>query len=281
MTDIERSSDGIRMPPEGDLAGSRYWEGTWTARNRQRVVDPWASGVRNHLRRSFHGFFSAVLGRGSGRQLVEVGCADSIWLPYFRRELGFSVAGIDYSATGCERARATLRDAGIEGPVYEANMFDPPPEAIERFDVVFSYGLVEHFGDTSAAVRALARLLRPNGLVITLIPNMAFVNGALQRWLNRTIYDLHVPLRLTDLSDAHRAAGLAVLAEQHLMSFNFGMLIAGSETDWPAARVAKRVVQTALIACQVPPWWLESKGIRLVPPNRWTSPYLAVVAQRL
>ena len=211
---------------------------------------------------------------------MEVGCADSIWLPYFGKELGFSVAGIDYSKTGCERARITLKDAGVEAPVYQADMFDPPAELVGQFDVVFSYGLVEHFEDTAAAVSALVRLLSTSGLVITIIPNMAYLNGALQRLLNRRIYELHVPLRLHQLTDAHRAAGLIVDSERHLLSCNFGLLIAGSETEPFIVQGVKRTLQSGLIACQFPLWWFESKGFALVAPNRWTSPYLAVVAKR-
>ncbi len=279
MNKSSNTSSESPAPSVGDLAGTGYWESSWRIRNRQRAVDPRALGVRNHLRRCFHAFFCEVLGDGNGRALVEVGCADSVWLPYFNKELRFSIAGIDYSETGCEKARSILRDSSVEGVVYEADMFNPPAEVLGQFDVVFSYGLVEHFSSTADAIRALARLLRPNGLVLTIVPNLMHVNGALQRAFDRKIYDLHVPLGLRALADSHRDAGLVLLSERHLMSMNFGLLVVGSDDEHKFSKLCKRAMQSALIGCQVPLWWLESNGLRLLPENRWTSPYLAVVAQ--
>ena len=127
-------------------------------------------------------------------RLLEVGCARSAWLPYFGREFGFELHGLDYSELGCRQERTILVKAGLEGEVTCADLFTPPPDLLGAFDVVVSFGVVEHFSDTLAATRALAALLRPDGLVVTVVPNMRGAIGRIEQLINRDVYDIHVPI---------------------------------------------------------------------------------------
>lgn len=263
-----------------DLAGVDYWDRVWHTNSRQRPVDPSAPGLRNHLRRSFHQFFTEVLGSERGRSLIEVGCADSIWLPYFQRELGLAVAGLDYSEAGCSSARANLSDAGVNAQVFRADMFAPPRELLGNFDVVFSCGLVEHFADTPGAIGALSALCRPRGLLLTIVPNMTLLMGWLQRRFSEDVYALHVPLSLRRLAAAHEAVGLTVERADRLLAVNFGVLVPASAGDSGLKSAAKRLMHQALLASMVPVWALESNGIRVVPRSDMLSPYFAVVARK-
>src|SRR5207247_404436 len=126
--------------------------------------------------------------------LVEVGCARSAVLPLFAKRLGFRVAGIDYSPNGCEQTRLMLEREGVTGDIYCCDVFSIPDDLVERFDMVVSFGLIEHFSDTMAIVAALSRLLRPGGLIFTSVPNMHGITGFVQKTLNKRIYDIHVPI---------------------------------------------------------------------------------------
>jgi len=277
-----RPTSDARESPRGsprDLAGVHYWDRIWGAGARQRPVDPKAAGVRNHLRRTFHRFFVDVLGNGSGRNLMEVGCADSIWLPYFQRELGFAVAGVDYSEAGCAAARAKLKEQGTTAEICHADMFAPPNALLGRFDVVFSYGLVEHFANTAGAISALRAFCRPGGLVVTIIPNMTLMMGWLQRHFNEEVYALHVPLSLEQLVAAHRMAELNVERACPLLAVNFGVLVPTSPRDSRLKATVKRIAHRALLASMVPVWALESKDVYVLPQTKSLSPYFAVVAR--
>jgi 2-polyprenyl-3-methyl-5-hydroxy-6-metoxy-1,4-benzoquinol methylase len=275
-----RDSSEAGAPAAQDIAGQGYWDDVWQRRDRQRLVDPRAPGVRNFLRREFHAFFVDALGRGDGRSLLEVGCADSIWLPYFHTELGFAVEGLDYSPEGCEKAEQTLHEARVAARVHCADLFEPSKNLLGRFDIVFTYGLVEHFSDTRAALAALAAFARPGGRLLTLVPNMTSAMGWMQRRFNAAVYDKHVPLSLGALAAAHERAELRVERAERLLSLNFGVLIPSAATDGPLAGKLKRGVHAGLLAGMVPIWALESRGIRLLPKTDALTPYFAVLARK-
>jgi hypothetical protein len=154
-----------------------------------------------------------------------------------------------------------------------ADLFAPPDALLGRFDVVTSFGVVEHFDDTAGCVRALARMLRPGGMVLTEVPNMAGGVGAIQRALDRAVYDMHVPLDAEALATAHRDAGLVDVSSEYLVFASSGVLNA-DELPPSIAKSAKRaLILRPLAALSLGIWCLESAGVRL-PPNRWTSPYV-------
>lgn len=178
-----------------DKAGKDYWDANWASQN-VHFVDPRDEGLSNVVNRRLHQVLSNVFSGTHTRKqrLLEVGCANSSWLPYFALHYGFSVTGLDYSPQGCEQERALLQIAGVQGEVVCADLYAPPQSLQGAFDVVFSLGVIEHFTDTAASVKALAAFLRPGGVLISVIPNMTGSVGLLQRLCDRAVYENHVPL---------------------------------------------------------------------------------------
>ncbi len=97
--------------------------------------------------------------------------------PHFGTESGFEVNGLDYSLVGCEQARAILAHACVPGRILYGDLFAPPNELLGSQEVVITFGVVQHFADTAGCVRALARLMKPSGTLITIIPNLTGVLG--------------------------------------------------------------------------------------------------------
>ena len=104
----------------------------------------------------------------------------------------FNVCGIDYSENGCIHSKRILEQQGIAGEIVLGDFFNPPKEMYKKFDVVVSFGVVEHFQETAECLKALRKYLKPGGIIITVIPNMAGLIGTLQRILNKKIYDIPV-----------------------------------------------------------------------------------------
>jgi SAM-dependent methyltransferase len=201
-----------------DLTDVGYWSDIWKSSDLPAAIDPEATPSN----RDFCGFLKGSLNGWSG-SLLEVGCGCSRWLPFFAN-LGFRVAGIDYSALGCEQARMILKRDHIEGDIYERDAFDANVDLLGRFDVVVSLGVVEHFRDTAEPIRAFARYLKPRGLMISTCPNMTGVLGFSQKLLNRPVYDGHVPLTTARLRQAHELAGLTVANCTYIGGPDFHML---------------------------------------------------------
>ncbi len=263
-----------------DMAGRQFWDQQWEHGSVPAPVDPRSPGLGSLFNRRMHAFFERAFAglETPSSSLLEVGCARSPWLPYFAKEFGFAVSGIDYSLVGCEQARAVLAGAGVGGEIVGADMFDPPERLRASFDVVVSLGVVEHFAQTARAIEACAAFLVPGGTLITLVPNLAGGMGRLQRLLDRSVYEVHVPLRADELRRGHAESGLVSVECEHFLSVGFGVMhVAGAGAD-PRLTTVKRLMARILEGVSVLIWWLEDRT-RCLPATRWLSPYIMCVAR--
>jgi 2-polyprenyl-3-methyl-5-hydroxy-6-metoxy-1,4-benzoquinol methylase len=200
----------------GDKAGRIYWDMMWRSAQRlPTAVNPASFGLRSYVDRQFHKCFQSILSNPNEQfhrplTLLEIGCAASRWLPYFAKQFGFSVTGLDYSESGCEMAREILSKEGIHGTVIRSDFFTPPKEMLAAFDVVVSFGVAEHFTDTAACLKAFGDFVKPAGIMITVVPNMAGLLGWLQKLIDFRVFEIHVPLDASALQAEHQSAGLLV-----------------------------------------------------------------------
>lgn len=248
-----------------------YWEASWAHRDVPDAIDPHNDAPENHFFQQMHALFTRALGARCqpGARLIEIGCGGSRWLPYFHRAFGYDVSGIDYTVAGIRLAQAILDKAGVGGRIVQGDLFEPLLDWIEQFDVVVSFGLVEHFENTSQVVSACARYLRPGGRMITLVPTMRGLYGLAYRLLRPAIYRKHIPQSRETLAQAHTDAGLNITRCDYVLGLP-GMISAPASPGMPGrmAFAASRLY-----------WKLERSGMG-IPPNRWTSPYALCVATK-
>lgn len=265
-----------------DKAGKHYWDSLWKEESMPKAFDPKAAGLDNYINRRFHDYFHKLfkgLDNTREKRLLEVGCARSVWLPYFAREFGFQISGMDYSEIGCKQAKSVLRQEGLEGNVICASFFAPPKEMVELFDVAVSFGVAEHFEDTTACIHAFSRFLKPGGMLITIIPNLVGLIGMLQRLLDRKVYDIHTAMNLNNLQDAHESAGLKVISCGYFIFANFGVLnLSGVEKDSFAFWVKKLALFFFQEIAKL--IWVFEQILPAIPANHFLSPYIICVAQR-
>lgn len=261
-----------------DLAGEQYWDAVWAGTTQAGSMNPTTPGFRNHVDREFAALFRTILPEQSF-ELLEVGCAQSRWLPHFATEHGARVCGLDYSEIGCEVERTILREAGIDGEILCGDLFEPPDALTNRFDVVVSFGLVEHFDDTASVIRALREYARPGGLLVTVVPNMIGATGVIERWINRPVYDMHVRLTPRDLATAHAVAGMTVAAAQYFLSTNFGVLNTNGLDPEALSTRAKLALCVNLGRLSKAVWSVEER-VRPLKATRLFAPYVFVTARR-
>jgi len=261
------------MSKEVSKASQTYWDSLWQQPFHGQWVNPYDGSIRNRLNVAFHELFKELLSKNkAGDRLLEIGCAQSRWLPYFSKEFGFEVAGIDYSELGCEQARKLLKDAGVASNVVHTDFFSPPANLTQSFDVVISFGVVEHYHNTAKCLEALAVFAKPGGCIITIIPNMKGFPGLLQKHVGREIYDLHVPLASNDLAEANVQAGLLLRRCDYFLGLNLEVLIL---TRW-RNRFLTFFWRKGLRLISLTYWFFDKNGLRF-PPNAWTSPYVVSV----
>jgi SAM-dependent methyltransferase len=105
---------------------------------------------------------AGLLGSVAGRDVLEVGCGSAPcarWL----RAAGARPVGVDLSAGMLEHARHAGARTGIEVPLVQASA-DQLPFATASFDLACSaFGAIPFVADLGAALREIARVLRPGG----------------------------------------------------------------------------------------------------------------------
>lgn len=264
-----------------DKAGKKYWEDSWAGADLPAPVDPRDMRLKNRVNRLFHRKFAALFSAAlpAGGRLLEVGCAKSAWLPYFSKEFGLKVSGLDYSPSGCELAGQVLGRNGVDGEIVCADLFSPPEAMAGAFDAAVSFGVAEHFDDTAACVKALAYFVKPGGLVITSVPNLTGWIGAVQKVVNRPVYDIHRLLSPAALRAAHEEAGLEVIECGYFISSDFGVNNLTGVSTGTASWLLKKVLLSLLARASMVLWLLEEVMGEL-PANRLSSPYVVCAARR-
>jgi len=261
----ETATAGALVPPEA-------WEGRNAAVN-PRDIEP--RPARRYLDFELDRVFRRRLGPGSGRLLVEAGCGASLWLPYFARRLGWSVAGLDYSETGLAACREILRRNGVQAKLWKADLRDGPlPADREAYDAVFSLGLVEHFEHPEAVLAILAEFLRPGGMLLTWIPNLAGFIPRLNPVLDRRYRGIYSRLDLPLLAALHRRLGLEVLQASYIQLLDLSFL----SLD-PLPGPLRRAVGLAFRASGLALMGLE-KALGRPVQSRWLCAGAVVAARR-
>lgn len=103
------------------------------------------------------------LGTGTGKRLLDVGCATGAVLQV-AREHGWDAGGVEISAWAAEIARRKGFDVRT-GTLEEAHLAEGSMDVVTMFDVI------EHIPDPRVTLREIRRVLRPGGALVLQTPN--------------------------------------------------------------------------------------------------------------
>jgi SAM-dependent methyltransferase len=165
------------------LTDQGYWDGYWE--NLKLPVEVTRRGGTQGD--AILDVFDRYLPRDPDMTAAELGGAPGQYLAYVHRSRGYSIACIDYSKVGCDKAIQNFDLLGIPGEVIQADLFADTPD-LPRFDVVYSLGLIEHFRDSDAIVARHLRLVKPGGYLVLGVPNFQGLTGWFVRRLRPSVY---------------------------------------------------------------------------------------------
>ena len=265
-----------------DKASAQYWSDVWLHAGLNPPIDVSKGSAKNYPLRKVHEILKKEL-KGietKNRTLLEVGCGNSSWLPYFAKEFGMKISGIDYSEVGCDQTKKIFERDKVEGTVYLGDFFNPPSDIPHDFDFVYSGGVVEHFEDTVAAVRAFSTYLKKGGVMITTLPNMTGLQAWFQKTFNKPVYDIHVPLTREKIAEAHRQAGLEILYADYFASTSLYINLEPIDSTPVPMLEIKKLLSKSLSVLSLGLWKIETATFDL-PTSRMFSPGIAVLAKKV
>lgn len=255
-----------------DKAGEEYWTQFWKNFQLPAPINIHSPSVNEFPSRVLHELFVKSFSsiETKGKKLLEIGCGNSVFLPYLQKEFGFDVTGIDYSEFGCEQSKKILERDNVKGTIIHADALNPPMELLGTFDVVCSFGVIEHFAHTAETLSAFARFLKPGGLLITTLPNMKGATGLLHKWLNKPVYDVHVPLDKQDMHKALHDAGLEIKVNEYFLALSFAITLEGADgKPIPNYMLKKVFVKSIRYASKL--IWLIEDRTRPLKPGKYLS----------
>lgn len=129
--------------------------------------------------------FTAIPFAGDGK-LLDYGCGSG-WYAHRMRQRGWDVTGLDFSP----HAAARVRDH-FKIPVHVGTLPHPDVHA-ESFDAITMGAVLEHVHDPHPVIGAAAEALRPGGLLVVCVPNLASWQ---HRYFGADCWSLELPRHL-------------------------------------------------------------------------------------
>lgn len=136
----------------------------------------WESYYKNYqpeiiTRNVFQDLFDKFLPKDSSKTILEIGCAGGKYLCYLTKKFGYQTFGIDYSED-IEKTKILFKYNNLPEPtLFKEDLFLWNPQ--QKFDIVCSFGFIEHFEDIRQVVQKHAELITPGGKLVITMPNFA------------------------------------------------------------------------------------------------------------
>lgn len=106
-----------------------------------------------------------------GKDILDVGCGSGTLIKILLQK-GFEAVGCDSSVSQCKLAKKRLRDAGLPSKFIKHISLKKISSNKKKFDTVICLDVLEHIKNDMQAIKLLAKLVKPNGELIVLVPAM-------------------------------------------------------------------------------------------------------------
>jgi len=151
-------------------ASAEYWNRIHP-KEELRII-PNMDPIRAWIETNFHAL------QKEAKTCIEIGCYPGRFLAVFG-ELGYELFGVDL-VDNLEILPSWLKDMGYKvGTFWKMDIMDFDPN--QKFDVVSSFGFMEHFTNWDQILIKHMSLVRKNGFLVLEVPNFI---GVFQHWVH-------------------------------------------------------------------------------------------------
>lgn len=169
----------------------------------------------------FSDIFDKYLKPDKNKKVIEIGCADSNFLCYLSKKFGYQSYGIDYS-DAITQTTDLFKFNNLPAPtLYKEDFFSWKPGI--KFDVVCSFGFIEHFDDINPVIKKHSELVTPEGKLIITIPHFAHAQYFFHWLIDRKNLKKHntTIMNLKSIKEAIEGAGLKIEHLSYCKTFGF------------------------------------------------------------
>jgi SAM-dependent methyltransferase len=194
-----------------DLMSPEKWASEWHSRRTRNKKDEIKQSLKRWALKDFNRMIGMLidLGAKAKMDIIELGCAPGLILKelYLLRP-GHNYFGVDYSLEGLAITRTFLKENGIKAELIHADIRTYVRD--RTYDLVVSFGLIEHFDDPIEILEAHKKFVAEDGLVIATVPNYSnyYVKRALEKFRPITLQAVNLNIMSEDaLRNAFFEAG--------------------------------------------------------------------------
>ena len=168
---------------ENLLTDRNFWVKYWESKTDLSVVIP-----PNYL---FHQQLKAIVDQEKVTTAIELGGFPGYYAVFLKKYLKLDVTLLDYFVHVPITAQllATNNLATNDIHIIETDLFTYEPA--QKYDLVLSCGLIEHFNDTADIIKRHISFLKPGGTLFITLPNFRALNGWFQKNFDKENYDKH------------------------------------------------------------------------------------------
>ena len=184
----------------GEESSRAFTQSSWSKRRMIALMRPWVA---------------------AGKSALDAGCGSGFFAKHFCDE-GMRATALDYSDGAL---RIAAQQTGGRATILKKDLVneDLSQSCPEKFDLIFSDGLLEHFPgeEQDKIVRNLIRVLTPDGQLITFVPNRWSPWELIRPFFMPGIEE--TPFIMSELLDLNRRNGLRVTTQGGLNTFPFAL----------------------------------------------------------
>lgn len=156
-----------------DLTSASYWD-----RRQSLLQPPKDFGAITDLLDSIEPFLQPF----EGQRWIELGCSPGHMSTLLYRRIPFVPFGVDFSLQAYLYVETMACAGNVEATLFQTDIRQFVSH--EPFDVVMSFGLIEHFSDPQDILEHHHRICRKDGLIIVSIPHFRYF-----QWLYHYLFD--------------------------------------------------------------------------------------------
>ena len=207
----------------------------------------------------------------AGKQVktaIELGGFPGYYAAYLKKYQQLDTTLLDYFVHEDIINRLLEKNGLKPGDVHiiEADLFKY--QTPQLYDMVMSFGLIEHFSDTKDMISRHLDFLKPGGVLFITLPNFKGVNGWVQRKFDRANYDKHFieSMDLAQLKSYCRELGLSEIEAYYHGKFSV----------WLENRAEQGVIVRSLVKAI---WFAGKIFTKIIPvETKVFSPYIVLKA---